>query len=613
MKKLALASISIVVLFLLYNGIIIYSISENIKQIDNIKNEQLELLTLSEKLTDRLNTFSNSILAEAVLGNHDTLVKYKQELYLIENKLKSMKSLSSIEYNENTQKIIQYMNNRVISYSYMIDSIVEAMKSEDKKDLADAVYGFNNISQKFISDSNNLMTKVIKNLEEETKSLKDSLEADKIKILISPIFIIFFLFLAFLLIQKSRLNEELRKRLYYDDLTTLPNRNRLLEDIDICQNYEPVMALINIDDFKSINDFYGTIAGDKILKEFAIYLQNLSIQKDLRVYRVFGDEFAVLNKYATLNEFEDIIEELINETINHEFEYEDSKISFNVTVGIAKDSKSLLVKADSALEYAKSNKLKFLSFSDDLMIFEQHKNNLEWIHKLKYAIKDDNIMPFFQPIINNSTGEIEKYECLIRIVEGDNIISPYCFLDISKKSKQYSKLTKIMIEKSFKVFKENDYEFSLNFSMEDITNEEIVKFLFEQLEDKTISHRLVIELLESENIDDFDEVVGFIDRLKEVGVKVAIDDFGSGYSNFGHLLKLKVDYIKIDGSLIKNITTSPTNLHIVKAIVNFTKGMQIKCVAEFVHSDEVYERVKELGIDYSQGFYLGEPRAKLVQ
>ena len=189
------------------------------------------------------------------------------------------------------------------------------------------------------------------------------------------------------------------------------------------------------------------------------------------------------------------------------------------------------------------------------------------------------------------------------IDEEGRIISPFVFLEISKSAKLYPKLTKIMIEKTFKYFSKNNDKFSLNFAIEDILSPEIMGFLKENLmRYKSIAHRLTLEIVEDESIENFDEIMAFIGQMREIGVSIAIDDFGSGYSNFA-------DTIKIDGSLIKNIDKNPELFDMVKLIVEFTTKTNLGTIAEFVASKEIAEIVDSLGIHSSQGFYYDEPKS----
>jgi EAL domain-containing protein (putative c-di-GMP-specific phosphodiesterase class I) len=180
-------------------------------------------------------------------------------------------------------------------------------------------------------------------------------------------------------------------------------------------------------------------------------------------------------------------------------------------------------------------------------------------------------------------------------------------MDIAKKSKLYPQLTVIMLRKVFGLFADQTADFSINISSEDITNESVVREIYDNLEKFPRKERVVFELLESEGIQNYGKVIAFIDRIKAMGAKIALDDFGSGYSNFSHILKLNVDYIKIDGSLIKEIHTDSHAPHVVETIINFSKKLDYKTVAEFVHCEEVKNIVTALGIDYLQGYHCGLP------
>ena len=165
-----------------------------------------------------------------------------------------------------------------------------------------------------------------------------------------------------------------------------------------------------------------------------------------------------------------------------------------------------------------------------------------------------------------------------------------------------------MVSQAFKHFSQNDSEFSINLTLDDITNKDTVRYITHKLEKYEIAKRVIFEIVESEGIDSFEEVSVFIKTMKEYGCKIAIDDFGTGYSNFEYLMKLNVDYIKIDGSFIKNIDTNAQSQLISDLIITFAKKQGILTIAEFVHNKKVLHKVQDMGIDYSQGFYLGEPK-----
>ena len=219
------------------------------------------------------------------------------------------------------------------------------------------------------------------------------------------------------------------------------------------------------------------------------------------------------------------------------------------------------------------------------------------------------LIPYYQPIVNNKTGEWEKYESLVRMIDEDGkVITPYFFLEIAKLTKYYETLTKTVIKKSFDTFKNSAKEFSINLTIKDIMNLDMQAYIYKTLQEYNIGKQVVFEIVESEGIEEYETVIEFINNVKKQGCKIAIDDFGTGYSNFNYLLKLQADYIKLDASLIKNIETDVNARILVKTIVGFAKELDILTIAEYVENNRVYEIVKEIGIDYSQGYFFSEPR-----
>jgi len=188
-----------------------------------------------------------------------------------------------------------------------------------------------------------------------------------------------------------------------------------------------------------------------------------------------------------------------------------------------------------------------------------------------------------------------------------NSIAPQYFLDISKKNKLYPRITKKILDMSFEVFADKEYEFSINICVEDMLDSLTSSYIYSKLRDYKDRIKVTFEILESERIEEYGEVKEFIKNIKELGGKISIDDFGSGYSNFEHILRLNVDYIKIDASMIKHIDTDRNSQIIVDTIVGFAKKLDIKTIAEFVHSKSIFEKVRELGVDMSQGYYFSAP------
>lgn len=401
--------------------------------------------------------------------------------------------------------------------------------------------------------------------------------------------------------------DSIEHQFYYDSLTGLENRRRLTEKLE--NRDDSYLMIINIDSFQEINDLYGDEAGDAILKEFALFLQQITPQYGT-LYRLHSDEFAYFCKSERdIDEFKNFVS-LLSDQISHKNFTIDSKgeLSLSASIGVSYGNHLLLANADMALKLAKKNKKNFLFYDNSMAMVQEYEKNFDWSRRIKKAIDSDMIVPVFQPIVDVKTQRIVKYESLMRMVDNSGaLIPPIHFLELSKKNKLYHKLTKIMIEKSFAKFENLPYSVSINLSVEDILNRDIVSFIIEKLQNSSIGNKAVFEIIESEGIENFDQVLDFIESVKKYGAKISIDDFGTGYSNFEYLMKLHVDYIKIDGSMIKNIDYDKNSQMITQTIIEFAKKMNIQTVAEFVYSKNIYDKISELGVDFAQGYYFGEP------
>ena len=181
------------------------------------------------------------------------------------------------------------------------------------------------------------------------------------------------------------------------------------------------------------------------------------------------------------------------------------------------------------------------------------------------------------------------------------------FLEIAKKSGIYTELTKIILNKAFDTFRNTKYDFSINLCVEDIKDTKTKKLIYNKLKDNDISHRVIFEIVETEDIENYEEIKEFIERIHEYGAKIAIDDFGTGYSNFEYIIKLHIDYLKIDGSIIKEVTSDKSAELIAETISSFSSKLGIPTIAEFVHNEAVHKKVEKMGLCYSQGYYFSEP------
>ncbi|WP_066358238.1 EAL domain-containing response regulator [Aliarcobacter cryaerophilus] len=405
------------------------------------------------------------------------------------------------------------------------------------------------------------------------------------------------------------LNYHELKDLYLDSLTNLSNRNKLKKDLK--DSASELMALFDIDEFIATNDLFGEIIGDKILKEFASKMRNYFDGNEFLLYRIESDKFAVVPKNKMdKKDFFNICKDFLEKVENEPFLIDDNEIDINITIGIAQGDGSEAYKyTKRIISYARKTFQKIMIYDDSYNIHISFEENIKWIKQLKQGFKDNLLKAYFQPIVDTQTKEVIKYEALIRYIDHDGKeFSPYSFLHIAKKTKLYSNIIKVILEDSLKLIKNKNKRVSINISYDDILNEKTTKHIYNFLDENIdYASNIEFEILESEEISDFDLVDVFIDNVSRYGCKVGIDDFGSGYSNFHLLSRLDIDFIKIDGSLIKNIDQSKDLEIIVKTISNIAKEFDIKTVAEFVANEHIYNKVKELNIDYSQGYFFDKP------
>ena len=405
---------------------------------------------------------------------------------------------------------------------------------------------------------------------------------------------------------------ELVEEYHHDSLTGLKNRIALEKAL----KEEPFSGLIviDIDGFRNINELYGMYTGNQILQSFAKNIETFFKHRDFELYRIYADVFAVKAnlEFIDLDLYEQTIEDLLHfvEELHLGYNGTEDSVKLDITLGISLEEKDALNKAEMALSFAKGHAKKYIAYSKMIDTSKTIHQLLQRKSEIKDAISSDNFIPVFQPIVDRS-AQIVKYEALIRMrkyIDGkEQLVSPYFFLDAAVKTKQYETLTLIMIDKSFKYMHELNKAFSLNLSFNDMLNEKVLDALKYNIEYYGTGKNLTIEILESENVEDYLIINNFIKEFKKMGIEIAIDDFGSGFSNFTHVFELEPDILKIDGSLIKNIDNDKKSYEFVKSIVQLAKALGIKTLAEFVSSKEIFDITYELGIDYFQGYYFSAP------
>lgn len=410
--------------------------------------------------------------------------------------------------------------------------------------------------------------------------------------------------------QANEQKELLYQQILKNPLTRLDNRHKLQDDL---LNLEDVtLILLNVDRFSHINDLYGYAQGNHIIKEIAKSLSLLQ-SNNWKLYHIGVDEFLLLREHSTPQETDETIALIQSKFLNSSFTHEEIDFNITFTIGIVEnETDDLINKADLAVKEARlisSNRVQ--RYNSDMKILHDIHNNIKWFKEIKHALKEDRIVPYFQPIYNNRTNKIEKYECLVRMIQDEKVISPFAFLDVAQETGLLTKITYAMLEKSAKVFAENRFPFSINITTHDLQDNTFADVVKGVLEKNGIDpSRLILEILENNSLNNIPNGRENIAHLQELGCRISLDDFGAECQNFANILNLKLDTIKIDGHFIKNLKDE-ISYKMVDSIVYFAKNVGIDLVAEFVCDEEIYNLVNEFDIKYSQGYYISEPKPTL--
>ena len=390
-------------------------------------------------------------------------------------------------------------------------------------------------------------------------------------------------------------------------------KKRLQDFIEDTKKY--VIVYFKIDDFEDFQFYYGLKLSQQIDQALNKSIEsNIPKEADIKVFELGEGELILAKDLESCDKNNEEIKEFfknLHKKINSE-KLHVGDIGYDITLMMS------LAYGDNALDDAKygikeairENKLFVLANGFSKIAHKKAEQNLNIIKMVKSALGEDRVISMFQPIVNNKTKEIEKYESLARIIDENNqLVSPAYFLNIIKKGMFYTSLTSKILRNSFAALEKTSKDITINLSAYDIEKEQTRNEIYQYLDKyHDQSHRLVFELLESDEVVDFQIIKDFIKHSKSYGAKIAIDDFGSGYSNMKRLIKYDPDIIKIDGSLIQNLEYDKKSLSIIKSFLSFAKEQNIQTVGEFVENENIYLILRDLGMDYSQGYYFGKPK-----
>ncbi|WP_024955652.1 EAL domain-containing protein [Sulfurospirillum arcachonense] len=408
-----------------------------------------------------------------------------------------------------------------------------------------------------------------------------------------------------------------KKTAYVDKLTNVFNRNYLQELQEFINLHDYVLATLDIDHFKKVNDTYGHNIGDLVLKEIAKLILKTSRKKHDIVIRYGGEEFVILlktkrnDKLSALNVIEKIfttIQENKFYISPLEYIYVTVSIGVNLVPYKSRTFSEAFRLADIALYNVKDKGRNAIEIYEEK---DRRKNNANMsISEINAAIEENRVICYFQQIVETQSKKLSHYEALLRIIDKNgNIITPDKILPSIRGTFILRNITKIVLDICYKRLLSNDDVYiNVNLNPQDIVNESILNILNDYAQIDNISNRMGLEIVESEDIINYSDAKENLLMLKKLGYKIFIDDFGSGYSNFIYLTEIQTDFIKLDGNIIKKIVEDKVSFLVVKSIVNFAKEANIKVIAEYVCNEEIYKIIKTLGIEYSQGYLFSTPK-----
>ena len=429
--------------------------------------------------------------------------------------------------------------------------------------------------------------------------------------------------------QAFELTQKLSYQSSHDLLTGLINRREferrtenLLSTLHHGQQ-EHALCYMDLDQFKIINDTSGHLAGDELLRQLGHVLQATVSKRDT-LARLGGDEFGVLMEYCTPNQAYRVASALQQAINDYQFIWQDRTYRVGISIGLVaithetKDLTDLLKQADSACYMAKDlgrNRIHVYQQEDAEIALRY--GQMQWVSRINQALEDDRFILYAQPILPiDKNSDKKHYELLIRMVdEKGEIITPFNFLPSAERYDLIQKIDGWVIQNAFALlatheeFVNNINFISINLSGQVMSSSEFLEYIISQMQAYEINpEKICFEITETVVISNLDAARKFISTLREIGCRFALDDFGSGLSSFGYLKNLHVDYLKIDGMFVKDMVNDPIDYAMVKSINEIGQVMGMKTIAEFVEDKKIMQSLKDIGVNYAQGYYIDKPK-----
>jgi len=425
--------------------------------------------------------------------------------------------------------------------------------------------------------------------------------------------------------------DEIRYMAYHDALTSLNNRNEF--DIRLRQalqnarhnNLQHTVLYLDLDQFKIINDTCGHIAGDELLKQLSVQLKN-QVRDGDTLARLGGDEFGVLLENCPLDRAQTIAEKILSAVKLFSFSWQNRNFAIGVSIGmVLVDAKSesvdaIMSAADMACYAAKDqgrNRIRLYSDADSE--FSQRRGEMDWVNKIKSALELNQFQLYHQTIAPLSDPTLSSHhEFLIRLnTENGDIILPDTFLPAAERFDLMPSIDRWVIKNAFEYLEstrdlQTTGPFFINLSGASLMDDSLFEYIREQLTNHNITPGMVcFEVTETVAISNLDNTANFMERCRNVGIKFALDDFGSGFCSFSYLKAVPVDYLKIDGGFVQNMLEDEIDCSIVESVNNIGHVAGLKTIAEYVETPDIMEKLKNMGIDFAQGYCIDRPKPLL--
>lgn len=366
------------------------------------------------------------------------------------------------------------------------------------------------------------------------------------------------------------------------------------------------IALYVLNNEKMVKLFVGRKEIFEELKKVYGYLSGRL--NDLGIYHIYSYDTSSLLIAASdsinMSEFEKIAKDTLVYLNN--ITLSDVRLSYQCAV--VEGEKEPLCKAETALQYGSDHNILFVRYGQIADNIIDATEEIHILQVIRDALAEDRIIPYFQGIYDNLEKRFGLYESLMRISDQNGkIYFPNQFLPVAKKYNLYELLSVAMVKKVMKMFINSDVKVTINLNVRDIYDREMIKVIFRYLNKAVYPENFIFELVESEKVTDYQYIKKFADRIHEKKAKIAIDDFGSGFSNLMHIIRIDADFLKIDGEIIRSICDDEKCMQFISIITNWCSDQQKQVIAEFVENEKIQKIIEEMGIRYSQGYYFSKP------